>query len=92
MKILKKGTKKFKELYRIEIHRCVCHVCGAEFEAQSGEIGNPECGGYYTMVCPYCHKLHSNFGIGAMREEWVPWSQVVHYDCLKNDKKIIEED
>lgn len=90
MKLTKKGTKRYKELYTIHIYGAKCHECGAEFELQSGEMGREECGGYHTLVCPYCHKFHSNYGFTKLRDEEVEWKDVVGYDCLQNPHRTVE--
>lgn len=91
MKIIKQGKRIFKELYRVEIYECECMECGAIFEAQYGEIGPPECG-YYSFPCPYCNKYHSNYGIGKVRDEWLPWSKVIGYGAIETEKKTITEE
>ena len=90
MKLTKKGTKRFKELYTVHIYKAKCCVCGAEFELQSGEMGHAECGGYYTFHCPYCHKLHSNYVFEKLRDEEVEWGDVKGYDCMENPHRSVE--
>lgn len=91
MKIIKNGNKRFKELYTVHICLCKCGKCGAEFEAQSGEIGDASCGGYYTFTCPYCKSFHSNYEIQHnIRTEEVEFLQVKHYDCSVNKHREVE--
>lgn len=87
MKILKKGNKKFIDLYKIRIYRCKCNVCGCEFECQGGELKDV-CG--CTLVdCPYCGKSY-DINVSFSREEEVPLIKVVNYNSLRNTKRTIE--
>ena len=92
MKLVKKGTKKFIRICEEDIYLGECNACGAKFEIQRGEMGREECGGYHTIICPYCGKYHSNYNFTFIRRETMPLSEVVEYDCLRSPTREVSVD
>lgn len=87
MKLLKRGNKEFKDLFSVKIYKCKCNVCGAEFEAQEGEIFTTDDN---KFVCPSCLMYHNDFQCEPSRTEEVDFFQVVNYDTTRNPKRTIE--
>lgn len=85
MIVTKCGRFKLKELYKVQMYKCKCNECDAEFEAQSGEIPNDR-----TFACPYCNTYHSNYQIEFSREELMPYSSVIGFNS-NNTKVVLTE-